>query len=110
MTNGKVYCKGCVYYIAHSPSLQNTAEEEDGRDVCGKTMTTYTDQVGREVLKRYGEHDECKKCGHSFYDTRTIIYTKCFIKNKDYDCVDFKAFTFQDKVKNYINTKIRKNK
>ncbi|KKM59714.1 hypothetical protein LCGC14_1547870, partial [marine sediment metagenome] len=87
----KIYCKDCVYYIEQSYRLENTTEGEDGRDICGFTLQTDYDPTGRKILKRYGEHEACKKCGRPFYDTRRIVYNKCVAKNADYKCVDFEG-------------------
>ena len=82
----KIYCNRCRYYIPYNDDLNDF-------DICGYTIQTFKDQVGKLKAKMNDALDVCEECGHIKADNRKIKYARCAVKNRLYNCVDFKRKT-----------------
>lgn len=84
------YCKRCEHHIPEMDELKNESETENGLNICGASLSTTTDMIGEKVFKMSGSAEFCHTCGKLQRDARTVIYSKCEIKNQSKKCKDFK--------------------
>jgi hypothetical protein len=92
----KTFCFFCKYRIKYIKQFDGYIRStdrpaDDGKNICGKTLLLYTNEVGEERLKEYGTVQVCEACGLIAHDDRVIRYQKCSEKNRNYKCKDFNA-------------------
>jgi len=104
----KIYCKKCHYHIPLIEAIQT--EYEDGRDICGLSISFEKTPAGHIMIKRNITREICPECRNVIAEKGTMIYTKCDKRNRKLNCSDFKKKTIWDLINDLfknINTKIK---
>jgi len=107
----KIYCKECQFYIPFSQEIiQIGKESEDGRDICGYSISSEKNHIGNESIITQGDLVYCEECGSVLKDDRQPIYRKCKAVNRKKNCKNFLQITKLQLLKNDIKRIIIKLK